>query len=144
MIHEVSSQKNRAEKFLQSSGFKLSTFMTDVFGASGRLIIGHIVKHGKISIEELELSVKGTLRNKKAEIAFTVNGEINTHGRNFLSMQMKHLRQLEENVEEINRNIDEYLEKFQTKVVKLYAIPGISKVAAAAIIAEIGIDMSKF
>ncbi|HCD46018.1 MAG TPA: hypothetical protein DEQ64_20290 [Lachnoclostridium sp.] len=33
------STKNRVEKFLQSSGFRLSTFISDIFGASGRNII---------------------------------------------------------------------------------------------------------
>ena len=59
-------------------------------------------------------------------------------------MQMLHLIQLEENVEELNIKIDEYLEKFSEAEQILDGIPGISKVAAAAIIGEIGIDMSKF
>ena len=64
MVEEVSTQKNRIVKFLQSSGFKMSTFMSDVFGVSGRLILDHIMKHGKVSIEELDSLIKGTLRKK--------------------------------------------------------------------------------
>ena len=144
MVQEVSTQKNRIEKFLQSSGFKMSTFMSDVFGVSGRLILDHIIKCGKVSIVELESLIKGTLRNKKSEIALAVNGNLNKHERNFLSMQMRHLVQLEANVDEINRNIDEYLKKFEEPAELLDGIPGISKVATAAIIGEIGINMSKF
>jgi len=59
-------------------------------------------------------------------------------------MQMKHLVQLEKNVEEINENIDIYLGKFEEEAELLNGIPGISKVAAAVIIGEIGTDMSKF
>ena len=118
--------------------------MTDVFGVSGRLILNHIMNHGKVSIEELESLIKGTLRKKKSEIALAVNGSLNRHERNFLSMQMRHLVKLEENVQEINETIDEYLEKFKGSAEKLDGIPGISKVATAAIIGEIGIDMSKF
>jgi transposase len=47
-------------------------------------------------------------------------------------------------MQEINENIDEYLEKFKEPAEQLDGIPGISKVATAAIIGEIGIDMSKF
>lgn len=144
IVYEVSSQKNRIEKFLQSSGFKLSTFMSDVFGASGRLILDYLSKHGQIKVEELDMLIKGVLKKKKKEIALAVNGKLNKHERNFLSMQIKHLKQLEENVEEVNRSIDEYLEKYEKPVELLDGIPGISKVAAAAIIGEIGIDMSKF
>ncbi len=144
MVEEVSTQKNRIEKFLQSSGFKMSTFMSDVFGVSGRLILNHIMKHGQVSIEELESLIKGTLRKKKSEIALAVNGSLNRHERNFLSMQMRHLVKLEENVQEINETINEYMEKFKESAEQLKGIPGISKVATAAIIGEIGIDMSKF
>ena len=144
MVEEVSTQKNRIEKFLQSSGFKMSTFMSDVFGVSGRLILNHIMKHGKVSIEELESLIKGTLRKKKSEIALAVNGSLHRHERNFLSMQMRHLVKLEENVQEINETIDDYMGKFKESAEQLDGIPGISKVATAAIIGEIGIDMSKF
>ncbi len=144
MVQEVSTQRNRIEKFLQSCGFKMSTFMSNVFGVSGRLILDHIIKYGKVGIEELESLIKGTLRKKKSEIALAVNDNLNIHERKFLSMQMRHLAQLEENVEEINTSIDEYLEKFEEPAELLDGIPGISKVATAAIIGEIGIDMSKF
>jgi len=36
IVEELSAQKNRIEKHLQSCGFKLSTFLTDIFGVSGR------------------------------------------------------------------------------------------------------------
>ncbi|OIQ10343.1 transposase [Moorella thermoacetica] len=49
IIEEIASQKNRIEKHLQSCGFKLSTFLTDIFGVSGRAIMDHLCRHGKIS-----------------------------------------------------------------------------------------------
>lgn len=36
IVEEIASQKNRIEKHLQSCSFKLSTFMSDIFGISGR------------------------------------------------------------------------------------------------------------
>lgn len=144
MVHEVSTQKNRIEKFLQSCGFKLSTFMSDVFGVSGRLVLNHLIINGKANVAELETLIKGVLRKKKSDIALAVNGNLNKHERYFLSMQMRHLIQMEANVEELNSKIDEYLEKFKEPEEILDGIPGISKVATAAIIGEIGIDMSKF
>jgi len=41
-------------------------------------------------------------------------------------------------------NINSELEKFKRQIEQLDDIPGIDETAAAAIIAEIGIDMSKF
>lgn len=144
MVQEASSQKNRIEKYLQGCGFKLSSFMSDVFGASGRLVLNHLMTHGTIGIDELDPLIKGVLRKKKSDIALAVNGNMNGHERDFLSMQMRHLMQMESNVEELNNKIDDFLEQFKEAEELLDGIPGISKVAAAAIIGEIGIDMSKF
>ncbi len=47
-IRDITSQKNRIEKLLQSSGFRLSSFISDIFGASGRNIILHLMEHGQI------------------------------------------------------------------------------------------------
>lgn len=144
MVQEVSSQKNRIEKFLQGCGFKLSTFMSDVFGTSGRLVLNHLIVYGTIGLEELDPLIKGKLIKKKADIALAVNGNLNNYEQDFLSMQMRHLIQMESIVEELNDKIELFIEQFKEAEELLDGIPGISKVAAAAIIGEIGIDMSKF
>lgn len=56
MIHEINSQKNRIEKFLQSTGFRLSSFASDIFGASGMNIIYHLISFGSIDREIFSFS----------------------------------------------------------------------------------------
>jgi len=46
VIRDITSQKNRVEKFLQNCGFRLSSFISDIFGTSGRNIIRHLTRHG--------------------------------------------------------------------------------------------------
>jgi len=53
VISDITSQKNRIEKFLQSSGFRLSSFMSDIFGVSGRNVMRYLCKHGKMTMESL-------------------------------------------------------------------------------------------
>lgn len=36
IVHDITAQKNRIDKFLQSSGFRFTAFLSDSFGASGR------------------------------------------------------------------------------------------------------------
>jgi transposase len=69
---------------------------------------------------------------------------MNRHQRNFLKLLLKHLDETHEHLREIEENINSELEKFKRQIEQLDGIPGIDKTAAAAIIAEIGIDMSKF
>lgn len=93
IIEELSSQKNRTEKHLQSCGFKLSSFLTDIFGVSGRAIINHIAENGSITAEEVESYVKTRARNKLQEIKLSVNGRMNRHQREFLKLLLKHLHE---------------------------------------------------
>ena len=74
VIRDITSQKNRVEKFLQSSGFRLSSFISDIFGASGRNIIRHLTEHGQIDRPALDSCLKTTTRNRIDEILMSVNG----------------------------------------------------------------------
>lgn len=144
IIHEITAQKNRVEKHLQSCGFKLSTFLTDIFGVSGRAIIDHIAKNGRISAEQVELYVKGRARNKTNDIKIAVNGKMNEHQREFLSMILQRLDESYQHLLKIEEKIEQDLYTFKRQITQLDGIPGINITAAAAIIAEIGAEMSNF
>ena len=115
-----------------------------IFGVSGRGILKYLTEYGEISFDTVEVLLKGTLRKKKQEVSLAVNGKLNRHQQDFLSMQLKHLSQLEQNIQEINTKIESSLAKYDKQVQLLDAVPGISMVSAAGIIAEIGIDMRVF
>ncbi len=144
MVEEISSQKNRIEKHLQSCGFKLSTFLTDIFGVSGRGIIDHLAKYGHISPEEVDPLIKKSARAKLNEIKLAVNGNMDSLQRDFLKMLLKHLDDSCEHLQTIDQKIDQELIKYHRQLEQLDGIPAISKTAAAAILAEIGIDMAQF
>lgn len=144
VISDITSQKNRIEKFLQSSGFRLSTFISDIFGASGMGILNHLARHGSISLEELDTYLKTKTRHKINDIMLAINSRLNMHQRQFLSMLLKHLDLLKVNLKEVEEKITSEIEKFEHQAEIIDSIPGIDKTAAAAIIAEIGIDMSCF
>jgi transposase len=144
MVEEISSQKNRIEKHLQSCGFKLSTFLTDIFGISGRGILDHLAKYGHISPEEVDPLVRKSARAKLNDIKVAVNGNMDGLQRDFLKMLLKHLDDNLEHLRTIDQKIDQELLKYQRQLEQLDGIPGINKTAAAAILAEIGIDMARF
>jgi transposase len=144
IVEEITSQKNRIEKHLQSCGFKLSTFLTDIFGVSGRAIIDHLARVGSISPEEVDPLVKKRARNKLNDIKQAVNGNMDRLQRDFLTILLKRLDESVEHLQLIEQKIDEELLKYEQQLKQLDGIPGINKIAAAAILAEIGIDMAQF
>lgn len=144
IISDITSQKNRIEKFLQSSGFRLSTFLSDIFGASGRGIINHLATHGSITLQDLDGYLKTKTRNKTNDIMTAMNGRLSSHQKLFLKMLLKHLEQLESNLSEVESEIATEVQKYEHQLELIDSIPGIDKTAASSIIAEIGIDMSRF
>lgn len=144
IVYEITSQKNRIEKFLQSTGFRLSTFISDVFGVSGRNIINHLIEHGQIDRNTLDHCLKTQTRNKMDDILIATNGSLSKEQCSFLSMLMSHLNMICEHLDEIDNSIQKSVEQFSSALTLLSSIGGIGTVAASSIIAEIGTDMSKF
>lgn len=144
MIHEITSQKNRIEKFLQSTGFRLSSFVSDIFGASGMNIIHHLISFGSIDRESLDKCLKTQTRKKIDKILIAVNGHLSIHQRNFLQMLLNHLNSLKNHLNEVEEAIDQEIFSFSKQIDLLTSIPGVALVAASSIIAEIGTDMSAF
>lgn len=144
VIRDITSQKNRIEKFLQSSGFRLSTFISDIFGASGRNVINYLIDHGQINKSQLNECLKTKTRKRIDEILIAVNGTLSVHQRSFLKMLVSHLDVLNSHLKEVEESITAEINRFSSAIATLRSIPGIAETAAASIIAEIGIDMNHF
>ena len=144
LIRDITSQKNRIEKLLQSSGFRLSSFLSDIFGSSGLAIMQQLVQVGSISSEGLEGCLKGRARLKATEILSSLNGILSAPQRQLLKMQLAHLRDLQDNLQEVEDQIRGGFSKFEKAIDLLDSIPGIDLKAAYTILAEISSNMSSF
>ena len=144
LVRDITSQKNRIEKLLQSSGFRLSSFLSDIFGSSGMAIMWQLVQVGFITDQSLDLCLKARARRKASEILSNLNGALSMPQRQLLKMQLSHLTDLQENLQEVEAQIRDDFMRFESSIELLDSIPGIDKTAAYAILAEIGQDMSAF
>jgi len=144
IIRDVTKQKNRIEKFLQASGFRLSSFISDVFGTSGMNIIRHLIEHGSIDKDGLDKCLKTKTRKRIDEILMSVNGSLSLHQRSFLNILLEHLETLRKHLSEVESSIQQEMEPFALQVEQLNSIYGLGYIASCAIIAEIGVDMSAF
>jgi len=144
IIHDITKQKNRIEKELQRVGFKLSSFLSDVFGVSGRNILKVLTEKGCLTTEDVEREAIHIAPKKRAEIASEINGYLSESTRDFIKMQLGHLDTLYVNLREIEISVAKTATLFREDIDRLDTIPGIATTAATAIIAEIGTDMSKF
>jgi transposase len=144
VVRDITSQKNRIEKLLQASGFRLSSFLADIFGVSGMNIMQVLVEVGSISVKSLDRCLKGRARLKSSEILSNLNGTLSLPQRQLLEMQLSHLQDLQENLQEVEAQIRNSFIDFEGSIDLLDSIPGIDQTAAYAILAEIGQNMSAF
>jgi transposase len=144
IVHDVTAQKNRIDKLLQSSGFRLSAFLSDIFGASGRDIMGCLCSHGQVTRADLVRVLRTKTRHKINDILVSANGTLSDHGRKTLSMMLDHLKTLESHCASVESEIAGTVAAHTEAMNIITSIPGISVTGSSAIIAETGTDLSAF
>lgn len=143
LIQQRSSELNRIQKFLEDANIKLSSVVTDINGISAQKMIEHLIKNDLAPKEMADLA-KGRLRNKLSELEKALEGKLTDHHRFMLGISLQVVDSLDQAIEELDKKIDQRMEPYQKESEKIQTIPGIKEKAAESIIAEIGVDMSRF
>ena len=71
-------------------------------------------------------------------------GRFSDHHAFLLAKMLARVDALDADIAAVEARIEDLLVPFADPVVRLDAIPGIGRIAAAAVIAEIGVDMTRF
>jgi transposase len=139
-----SAERNRILKILEDANIKVSTFMSDVFGVSGRLMLEALINGEVIEPEQVADLAKGKLRAKIPELIKALNGRVTLHHRKTIQKSMKHLEFLEQSIADLEADMEQYFFPYQQELELLKTIPGIGEHTAKIIVAEIGVDMDVF
>src|SRR6201988_2690168 len=99
---------------------------------------------GEESSERLAEMAQGKLRNKIPELQQALEGRVTAHHRFLLRELLDHLYFVESKMRRIEQEIEERLGPFQSAVARLGTIPGVDRVTAWSLLAEIGWNMKQF
>mgnify|MGYP001823091964 CR=1 FL=1 len=144
VVRERARHAQRIDKILQDANIKLRSVLTRVLGESGRAIIKAMIA-GEVDPKKLAELTKGVARKKRPKLAKALRGFIDDHHRFLLRQELTLVEALETSIAELEAKIDEVLRPFAEREAELLeSLPGISGTAARVVIAEIGIDMSRF
>jgi transposase len=143
LVESRSAERNRLLKLLESANIKLASVASDVFGVSGLLML-HALVEGKATAREMAELAKRQMRKKIPELELALEGKVEKHHRFLLSVQLRRLRTVEADLGILEQRIQEKLKPYALQLALLQEIPGIDETLAAAIIAELGVDMSVF
>jgi len=143
LAEECNRISNRIQKVLEDANLKLASVATDALGASGRAMLEAIVA-GEEDSEKLAEMSKGLLRNKRELLKQALEGRITEHHRFMLRQLLEDLRHAEGKMAKIEGEIDRRMGPFAEAVTRLKTIPGVDRVTAWGLLAEIGFDLKQF
>lgn len=144
LVSDASSEKNRIQKVLEAAGIKLGCVISDVFGKTGRSLLVQLMDNGRLDEITVAGLAKGQIKQKVPQLMEALRSELSDSQRFMIKQSWDHLRYLEQALEKQDEAIDEHLKPYLVEVELIKTIPGIDRTAAAAIIAEIGSDMTQF
>lgn len=143
LVEERAREVSRIQKVLEGANIKLASVATDVLGVSGRAMLQAITE-GTIDPKVLAGMAKGRLRKKQDDLEQALEGSLGTHQRMLLKAQLGHIDFLDQQIEELTTEIAKRMDPFQEALDRVDTVPGLARRACEQILAETGIDMSRF
>jgi transposase len=144
MTEERTRAVQRLDKVLQDAGIKLTSVASETLGVSARLMLEALVA-GTHDPEVLADLARGRLRAKLPALREALEGHFRTaHHGLMIAQVLAHIDFLDESVATLSARIEELIAPFSHQAALLCTIPGVAQRTAEAIIAEIGVDMTRF
>jgi transposase len=173
LVQERTRLVNRVQKLLEGANIKLSSVATDIMGVSARAMLVEIAA-GQANASFLANLARGRLRAKIPQLEKALTGIVLPHHRILLAKQLVHIDFLDEQIQEMSAEIGRQLEAMSRPpnrpgpdtgqgteedticdegeppltwveaVALLDTIPGVNPRTAEKMLAEMGLDMSRF
>ena len=151
LIQAHTSECQRIQKTLEDAGIKLDSVASDVLGVSGRAMLAALIA-GERDPGVLAELAKGRLRVKIPELRQALRGRFTDHHALLIGLCLDHANHIEAAIARLDAHVDALLVAHTSEAGipfvrardRLDTITGVGKRAAECIIAEIGVDMSRF
>ena len=167
LVEDRARVVNRLHKILEDTNLKITSVATDITGKSARAMLEALLD-GETDPAALAELARGRMRGKRAQLEQALVGVLKPHHRFMITELLCQIDQLDEAIGRVGQEIaarmhacdqaqqpeDTAQQQVQPEqhppltwaqaIVLLCTIPGISRRAAEGILAEIGLDMSRF
>jgi transposase len=141
------AEKQRVEKLLEDAQIKLSVVASDIFGVSGREMMAALID-GERDPKVLAQMARARLRAKIRDLEEAFYGRFNDHHAYLLAKMLARVDAIDADLADLDARIDQEIQQqtaaWAQAVARLDAIPGVGIVIAQVILAEVGLDMTRF
>ena len=143
LVRECSRHVQRLQKTLEDANIKLDSVISDIVGLSGRRMIEALIA-GETEPGALAAMAHRRIKATPDELEAALRGRVTRHHRFLLQLHLQQIDAVNAAIDQLDREVDAYVEPFRATVRLLTTIPGIDELSACVILAEIGRDMSRF
>ncbi len=134
---------NRLQKTLEGGNIKLASVLTDIMGVSGQKILDALLR-GEDDPRQLADLAHWRVQTKRAALEQALMGQLGPRLRFVVRQELQQVRSLDEQIAACDEEVAEQMRPFETELARLDAIPGIGVRTAETLIAELGVDLSRW
>jgi transposase len=146
LVEDRTRVVNRIQKVLEDANLKLASVVGDLQGISAQAMLRAILA-GEADPAVLADLARGRLRKKRADLERALVGRLREHHRFMLTHLLSQLDFLDEEIGLLDAHIETLLARqpdVAAAVERLDTIPGVSRLTATVLVAEVGADVSRF
>jgi transposase len=143
LTEERSREVQRLQKVLEDANVKLASVASQVTGVSGRLILDALCA-GERDPDVLAEMAQRKLRRKIDDLRRCVPGRFNDHHATMVRTILAHIDFLDAAIAGLDATVEEMMVPFRAARDLLMTAPGVQQRTAEIVIAEIGVDMTRF
>lgn len=143
LLEDSNRMKNRVAQVCETGNIKLSSVATDLFGVSGRRMLTALIEN-KRDAGWIADYARTSLRRKRDQLAMALEGTLTDHQRGLLARLMRQVDMQDAEIADLTREIETRVICWDEIIERMVCVPGIERITAWTILAEIGTDMSVF
>ena len=145
LTDERTREKQRAEKLLEDAAIKISSVLTDLHGVTGREIMDRLIA-GERDPKALAERARARARRKIPQLREALEGAefFTAHHAKLLRSMLDRIDRISAETGELSQVIEELLAPYEEQLQQAESMPGWGRRAAEDVIAETGVDMSRF
>jgi transposase len=143
LVGEIARHTLRIQKTLEDANLKLTQVVSDILGTSGRAILKALIA-GETDPARLADLTTGRLKASRAQLMAALHGRVTAHHRFMIELHLTQIEALDAAVRKLEGHLGDALAPFRAAAKRLTTMPGLSDTAARVMIAELGVDMTRF
>lgn len=143
LLQQRNEVHNQIRDLFETANVKLSSVVSDLLGLSGRRIIEALIA-GEDSPDKLSWKVRGRLRRKEHLVRESLQGYFHQFHRTMLGALYQQYQFLTGQIETFQARLAEHMAPYAAQIHLLTTIPGVDRIVAWHLIAELGTDLTVF